>query len=105
MVPKTGIEHMSGGHFDYQQYNITRIADDIQLMIDNNLSVEKNEYGDPIGRGYPAEVVDRFREAVKVLRVAQVYAQRIDWLISGDDGERNFMLRLEEELLMLKDQP
>lgn len=38
------------------------------------------------------------KEAVKALRVAQVYAQRVDWLLSGDDGEESFLRRLEEEL-------
>lgn len=89
---------MSGGHFNYDQYKIGQIADDIQLLIDTNGSTERNGYGDRIGRGYPEEVVDRFREAVKVLRTAQVYAQRIDWLVSGDDGPESFLRRLEEEL-------
>lgn len=89
---------MSGGHFNYNQHRIGQIADDIQLLIDTNDSTERNHYGDPIGRGYPREVVDRFREAVKLLRTAQVYAQRIDWLVSGDDGPESFLRRLEEEL-------
>lgn len=89
---------MSGGHFNYDQYKIGQIADSIQLLIDNNDSTERNEWGDRIGRGYPPEVVDRFREAVNVLRKAQVYAQRIDWLVSGDDGPEGFLSRLGEEL-------
>ena len=89
---------MSGGHFDYQQYRIGQIADDIQLLIDNNDSMERNEWGDPRGRNYPEEVLDKFREAVKVLRTAQVYAQRIDYLVCGDDGEESFLKRLEKEL-------
>lgn len=89
---------MSGGHFGYEQYKIGQIADDIQLLIDTNLSTEKNSYGDTIGRNYPPEVVDKFREAVKVLRMAHVYAQRIDWLVSDDDGPNSFLVRLEEDL-------
>jgi hypothetical protein len=30
--------------------------------------------------------------------MAQIYAQRIDWLISGDDGEDSFRERLKEDL-------
>lgn len=93
---------MSGGHFDYQQYNIGRIADDIQLLIDNNDSKETNQWGDRIGHGYQPEVIERFKEAVAVLHKAQIYAQRIDWLVSGDDGENSFMVRLEEELRALE---
>lgn len=89
---------MSGGHFDYQQYRITEMANDIQLLIDTNDSDEKDYYGDPIGKGYPPEVIEKFQEAVKILRTAAVYVQRIDWLVCDDDGPKNFLLRLEEEL-------
>lgn len=89
---------MSGGHFNYDQYRISQIADDIQLLIDTNNSQENNAYGDPIGMNYPPEVIDKFREAVIVLRTAQIYTQRIDWLVSGDDGVKSFLGRLEHEL-------
>jgi len=89
---------MSGGFFDYQQYRIGQIADDIRLLIDTNHSTEINKWGDRIGRGYPPEVIQRFRDAVAALRLAQVYAQRVDWLVSGDDGADSFLIRLEEDL-------
>lgn len=33
---------------------------------------------------------------------AAIYVQRIDWLLSDDDGEDNFHERLKEELDALK---
>jgi hypothetical protein len=27
-----------------------------------------------------------------------VYAHRVDWLVSGDDGEESFMKRFDEDL-------
>ena len=42
------------------------------------------------------------KEAVRALKIAQVYAQRVDWLLSGDDGEESFLSRLEEELKKLE---
>jgi len=33
-----------------------------------------------------------------ILRQAHVYAQRIDWLVSGDDGEDSFHRRLKHDL-------
>lgn len=33
-----------------------------------------------------------------------IYTQRIDWLLSGDDGEESFHSRLKEELDKLKKQ-
>jgi hypothetical protein len=47
---------------------------------------------------YPDEVIEKMKEAVKALKIAQIYAQRVDWLLSGDDGEESFLKRLEEEL-------
>ena len=57
-----------------------------------------NEWGDRRGRGYSPEVVARLQEGVRALKTAYVYAHRIDWLLSDDDGEESFLERLEEEL-------
>jgi len=89
---------MSGGYFDYNQYNIGRIADDVDGFIRNNEVTELDEYGTPRGRNYSPEVIAKFREALKLLRLAEVYAQRIDWLVSGDDTEQSFLQRLQEDL-------
>jgi len=92
---------MSGGYWQYDQDRIGRIAESVQTLIENNDSAEPNRWGDPIGHGYPPEIIARFREAVVALRRAETYAQRIDWLISGDDGEGSFLRRLDEELRAL----
>jgi hypothetical protein len=44
------------------------------------------------------------KEGIEVLKRAQIYAQRIDWLLSGDDGIETFFERLEEDLNNLKDE-
>ena len=46
----------------------------------------------------PPEILEIFKEGVKKLREAAVYAQRIDWYLSGDDGEESLMKRLKEDL-------
>jgi hypothetical protein len=76
---------MSGGHFDYRQYNISMLVDEIEREIENN-----HELG--------PEVIQKFRDAVDCLNNAYIYVQRIDWLLSGDDGEDSFLRRLEQEL-------
>jgi hypothetical protein len=43
-------------------------------------------------------VITKFKEGLDILRKAEVYAQRIDWLVSGDDGEESFLERLKEDL-------
>jgi hypothetical protein len=44
-----------------------------------------------------------FDKAVSLLKQAYVYTQRIDWLVSGDDGEDDFHHRLANELAKVKD--
>jgi len=45
-----------------------------------------------------AETIEKFREAAHTLRQAAEMAQRVDWLVSGDDGEDSFMRRWEKEV-------
>ena len=89
---------MSGGRFQYQQHNIWQIAEEIQNVIDNNSDESLNEWGDRRGRGYSPEVIAKLHEGVRILKMAYIYAQRADWLLSDDDGEESFLERLEEEL-------
>ena len=105
---------MSGGAFNYDQYKIGYMVDQIEETVVKN-GVEKtpedlkNEgWRDPdwykkypedlFHYKYPDEVIETMKEGIEVLKRAQIYAQRIDWLLSGDDGEESFLRRLQEEL-------
>ena len=89
---------MSGGHFDYVQYRIEEVAEEISAMVDENDNTDKDDWGDDIGCHYPAEVIERFKEAAHTVSQAHKMIQRIDWLVSGDDGEESFMSRWDEEV-------
>lgn len=101
---------MSGGHFEYTQYHIGNIADTIESIIrKNGKPKEKDElYSWDIENDnlnhykYPDNVIKEFKKAVMVLKKSEIYAQRIDWLLSGDDGDETFIERLNEELNNLK---
>lgn len=88
---------MSGGHFQYKQYELGHMADEIEQLILDNDSEEVNEYGDTKGYGYSPETIAKFKIARMSLLLAQIYVQRIDWLISGDDGEDSFHRRLDAD--------
>ena len=75
---------MSGGHFDYHQYRIREIAESIEDIIQNSK--------------YPPEVLEKIKEGLDALKKAEIYTQRIDWLVSGDDGPETFLERLKEDL-------
>ena len=83
---------MSGGHFGYDQYRIDAIADEVERLIESNEDT----------RFYSAETITEFRKGVHILRVAAIYAQRIDWLVSCDDGEESFLRRLAGDLSKLE---
>ena len=51
------------------------------------------------------DVVEEFKKGLKILKMASIYAQRIDWLLSGDDGEDSFKRRLKENLDELESKP
>ena len=85
---------MSGGAFDYKQYTIREIADQIQRHIETN--GQPTEYGE--GYEYPPEIIAKFKEAAHELERAADMAQRVDWLLSGDDGDDSFLTRWEREV-------
>ena len=89
---------MSGGHFNYDQYKIQMIADEVEELILKNGSDEVDSYGYKLHSEYLPETIEEFKKAMVCLKMAYVYAQRIDWLVSGDDGEDSFHRRLKNDL-------
>jgi len=82
---------MSGGRFDYEQYKLQQIADDIEQHI-----VDREEIN--WDYKYKDETIAEFKRAVEMLRRAYIYVQRIDWLVSADDSESTFHKRLNQQL-------
>ena len=101
---------MSGGRFDYDQFRIKSIAEQIEEHLDDMGKerydvdfLEMRAFYDkyPEEKYNPVEsdiVQEKMREAIKALEIAYIYAQRVDWYLSGDDGEESFLNRLEQEL-------
>lgn len=89
---------MSGGHFNYKQYELGYIIDEIEQTVVNYEEDRTDDYGGKYRERYTAEEIAKFKEGMYFLEKAQIYAQRIDWLLSGDDGTDSFFNRLEKEL-------
>lgn len=89
---------MSGGHFQYKQWEIGNIADEVEQLILDNDSEELDQWGDRKGYHFTPETIEEFKKGLLILRQAHIYTQRIDWLVSGDDGEDSFHSRLKKEL-------
>ena len=114
---------MSGGYYEYAQYHINDIANAIEEYI-NGYSLDeedindyiksrwledkekeyirKNKHTKPNPFDYNKETIKELKKGLAILRKAYIYAQRIDWLLSADDGEESFHKRLKEELDNLK---
>ena len=115
---------MSGGAFEYAQYRIadiyTKIEDEIyghpieddwevdryiedHWLDDKEMEyIKKHHHTMPNASGYSKETIREFKKGIALLKKAEFYAQRIDWLLSGDDGENNFHERLKYDLEELK---
>ena len=107
---------MSGGHFSYIQHRFEwEIIEPIQEWIDKNGKEKTKEeledsgfrwYGDDDDEDpqekfhykYPDDIIAEFKNAIHYLKMAQIYTQRIDWMVSGDDSEDSFRERLKEDL-------
>lgn len=107
---------MSGGRFDFRQHHIREIWQDIEFELNiqgkerdkENLWSSKEFYEEfpeekyyPV---YPVKVQEIMKEAVKCLKMAEIYTKRVDYYLSGDDGEQTLYRRLEEDLENLKNQ-
>ena len=92
---------MSRGHFDYEEYKLLVIIDELQWLIDTNNSTEVDAYGYEIGRNYGQDTLEHFSAAIDVLKLAYVLTKQIDYLVSGEDKEETFHERVSKEILAL----
>lgn len=44
------------------------------------------------------ETINAMKEAYRQMRIAEIYATRVDWMMSGDDSEDSFRERIKEDL-------
>lgn len=87
---------MSGGRFDYIQYRFQEIIDSIeQCIIDNNV-VNSEEFS--YCNNFSKETLNEFKAGIEYIKKAYTYIQRIDYLLSSDDDEESFHIRLKEDL-------
>ena len=87
---------MSGGHFNYSQSRIAEIIEETERQYAYRSKKRFSQYGD--GEPYSPEVLKEIRKGIAILKKAYIYAERIDYLFSGDDGEESFLERLKEDL-------
>jgi hypothetical protein len=90
---------MSGGYFEYNQYKLEVMAEEIESLIENNNKPHTNIYGElKEARYLDSEIIEKFKEAAYNLRRTREMLQRIDWLLSSDDSEQSFKKGWENEI-------
>ena len=96
---------MSGGAFDHKQYHIQDLIEQMEELL---IRIEKepiNSFECNSLKNY-IDDKDSFKAIVLTniqhLKMANLYTQRLDWFISGDDGEDSFYERINEDLENLK---
>jgi hypothetical protein len=109
---------MSGGKWEYVQYRLTDVIEDIEREIQKSGKPKTKEelkdeswcdddwytkYPEDLSHyKYPDEVINEFKKGLELVKLAQIYIHRIDWLLCGDNGDETFLERLREELDKLK---
>lgn len=101
---------MSGGYFDYNQYNFEnevikpfeKYVLEMETTRAHPIPEPKDDFSDEWRKVFMQELkpetVKQFKTGLLIMRMAYAYAQRIDWFLSGDDGEESFHKRLAEDL-------
>lgn len=109
---------------DKKKYGIGNIIDDGDIVYESKTELMNATYeGKPIPvlyaihhcvyDDYPIDdypliledkTIETMKKAYRQLRIAEIYAQRVDWMMSGDDGEDDLQKRLKEDLEKFEDE-
>lgn len=111
---------MSGGSMDYVGFKIQEAASYVASEIERIEKMDAKKIADEFRpcdyyvkkhpdkkflaspAGLRRETLKRLRAAERAIRIASIYAIRVEWLTSYDDGYDSFILRTDEELEELK---
>lgn len=89
---------MSGGHFEYRNYLLDELADEVERLIALNGREEDFDGYKWKRAEYDEDTLSKFRLTIETLRKGSKMLERVDWLASGDDGEETFKKRWREEI-------
>lgn len=99
---------MSGGSMDYAFLHMNEAAEHVREYLKEIMCKDDSEFGFEAGRCPPEcrvdpaflkmQTVRYLCEAWMAIDKAAIYAKRVEWLESGDDGYFDFVSRTKEEL-------
>jgi hypothetical protein len=84
---------MSGGHYNYEQYALTRIREG--MCEDLERIGTMNEWEETPYQLEPS-TVDAIKLAMELLAITEKLVHDIDWCLSGDTGEDTLARKMQE---------
>lgn len=83
---------MSGGYFNYRQLHIADIQDELEILL------ESEEFINSLSKKNRVLILEELSKAINSIFISRKYIQRVDYFLSGDDGEVNFLKKLKEDM-------
>lgn len=90
---------MSGGFFNYEDRRLEDMANTLRLEI--ALCRQKPSWSDDWDT-YSDAFIEEMSKAYNMLVEARVRLHRLDWVLSGDDGEDTYFHKTPEELAAIE---
>ena len=84
---------MSGGHYNYEQHALGRIAD---RMREDLARIGKQDTWEPTPFQLEESTVAALKLAIAMLAVTETLVHDLDWCLSGDTGEDTLKKQVEE---------
>ena len=84
---------MSGGSFNYDQYKIQDVYEEIERILAEAVDDPDGYYGT-----MSDDVKEDMHSVMCTLMRCKIHVDRLDYLIAGDDGEETYHERLAEDL-------
>ena len=84
---------MSGGHYDYKQHDLARIAEGMQKDLDR---IGKQDQWSSEPYQLEESTVSALKLAIALLAITEQLVHDIDWCMSGDTDEDTLKKQVEE---------
>jgi hypothetical protein len=85
-----------------KSYIIKELYENIQENIDNQGKEIEGIQNKEFNEIYSSETIEILNEASKILKIAEIYSNRLYKFFGGDDGEESLKNRLREDLIKLE---
>lgn len=100
---------MSGGHFDYDDFKIKQIGEELEIIAETNEKLKEQEIPEDnysmkaFYSRIPEDIIEDIKFSGKLLKIMGDVVHEIDYYLSGDTGDDSYRERVKKILDKLKD--